>query len=99
MTVGSAAVATPSPGSCQSSQGTLPNEVRFELGQRAEKVEDQAPGGAGGVDPLVEAAEADAPLLEGGDDVDELPHGSGQAVESPSDQGVARSEVVGPPPP
>jgi hypothetical protein len=73
---GPAAVAAPSPGSCQPSQGALADEVSFELGQRSEEVEDQASAGAGGVDPLVEAAEADAPLLEGGDDVDEVPQGT-----------------------
>jgi hypothetical protein len=52
-------------------------------------VEDQAPAGAGGVDALVEASEADASFLEGGDEVDEVPQGPRQAVEYPNDQGVA----------
>lgn len=38
-------------------------------------------------DPLVEAAEADAPFLEGRDEVDEVPQGPRQPVESPNDEG------------
>ncbi len=42
----------------------------------------------------VEAAKADASLLEGCDHLDELPERSGQAVESPHDEGVPRPEAV-----
>jgi hypothetical protein len=62
--------------------------------ERAEEVEDELSAGAGGVQLLVEAAKADAVLLETRDDLDEVPQGSSQTVESPDDQGIPRPEAV-----
>jgi hypothetical protein len=86
---GPAAVAAPSSGRCQAGEGALPDEVSFELGQRTEEVEVQAPAGTGGVDALVEAAEADVAFLRVGHQIDEVPQGPGQPVESPNDESVA----------
>ena len=57
-------------------------------------MEDELPAGTGGVKLLVETAKADASLLKDCDHLDELPQGSGQAVESPHDEGVPRAEAV-----
>jgi hypothetical protein len=48
-------------------------------------VEDKLPTGGGGVDRLLQRAEADAALSQAGDDVDQMAQGAAEAVESPDD--------------
>jgi hypothetical protein len=57
-------------------------------------VEDELAAGGGGVDRLLEAAEADAALGEAGDGVNQVPQGAAEPVELPDDQGVAGTQLV-----
>ena len=77
----------------QPGTGPFPDEVALELGQRAEDVKDQFAARGGGIDALGQAAQANLALLEGGDDLDEVPQGAAQAVQAPDDQGIAGAHV------
>src|SRR5512142_710882 len=85
------------PASCpcceQSSPGALPDQVAFELSERAEDVEDQLAAAGGGIDLLLQRLEADPPLLKQGDGVDEVAQRAAQPVQPPDDEGVARAHV------
>ncbi len=50
----------------------LPDQVAFELGQGAKDMEDELPAGGGRVDLLGQALEADPPLRERRDHLDQM---------------------------
>src|SRR5207248_7586126 len=77
-------------GSCgvEAGPGPLADEVPLELGQGREHVEDQLPAAGRRVDALLQAPEADLPLLELPHGVDQVPNAASQAVELPTDQGI-----------
>ncbi len=57
-------------------------------------MEHQLAAGGGGVDRLLEAAEANPLVGEGSDGVDQVPQGAAEPVELPHHQGVAGAELV-----
>src|SRR3954452_673046 len=63
--------------------GALPDEVPLELGQCAEDVEDQFPTAGGGVDLFLEGAEANAPLLQLPDSLDQMRQRAAEPVQPP----------------
>jgi hypothetical protein len=69
----------------------LPDQVTFELGERAENMEDKLATRGRGVDLLGEGAEADATLRQRGDDVDQVLQGATQTIEPPDHQCVPPS--------
>jgi hypothetical protein len=80
-------VAPAGPGGGQPGAGALADEVAFELGQSREDVEHElAAGGGGGVDRLLEAAEADPALSQAGDGIDQVPQGAAEPVQFPDDR-------------
>jgi hypothetical protein len=87
-------VAASGPGGGQPRGRTFSNQVAFELGQGGEHVEHELAAGGGGVDGLLEAAEADAAVGQAGDGVDQVPQGAAQAIQLPDDKGVAGAELV-----
>src|ERR687886_2456521 len=83
-------------GSCCSKPGqrALTDQIALELGEGAEDVEDELAAKGGGVDALLEAAEADISLLELGDGVNQVPQRTSQAIKFPNHQRVARPQLV-----
>src|SRR3954463_10952832 len=81
------------PGRVEPGPGPLADDVPLELGQGREDVEDQLPAAGRRVDALLEAAEADLPLLELPDGLDQVPEAPAQAVELPDHEGVPLPEV------
>ena len=57
-------------------------------------MEDQLPAGGGGVDVLGDALEANVPVVQAGDRLDEMGEGAAEPVESPDNQSVAGADVV-----
>jgi hypothetical protein len=78
----------------QACDGALPNQVSLKLSQGAKDVEDQLAARGRGVDLLSGALKADAPLIEGGDQVNEMAKGTAESIEAPDHQGVTRSELL-----
>ena len=66
----------------------LTDQLALELGDRAEDVEHQAPGGGRGVDPLREAAKTELPALELADQLDQMPQRAAEAIQAPHHQRV-----------
>ena len=89
-----AAAAATGPGRGQPGGGAFADEISFELGQGGKDVEDELAAGGGGVDRLLEAAEADAALGQAGDGVDQMPQRPSKPVELPDHQGVAGPQLV-----
>ena len=56
----------------QSGVCTLLDDVSLKLGQGSEDVEDQFSSGCGGVDAFGDALEANVPVVEAGDRLDEV---------------------------
>src|SRR5512135_454440 len=79
----------PCPGGGQSGLGALPDQVTLELSERAEDMEHQLAAACRGVDLLLQGLEADAPLLQHGDGVDEVAQRAAQPVQPPDHHGVA----------
>ncbi len=77
----------------QTCGGALFQEVALELAQRAEEVQDQAPGGGGGVDGLRQGAEAHSPAVQLVDELQEVAKGAGQAVQAPDGQHVPGTQT------
>jgi hypothetical protein len=50
-------------------------------------------GGGGVNDAVGQRLDADAPLFEGGDDVDQVAQVAAEPVDLPDDQGVTRAQV------
>jgi len=71
----------------------LPNQVTFELGQRAEDVEDELAPRRGGVDLFGETLEANAPRGKRRDYLDQVLQRTAQAIEPPDHARVPGSEV------
>jgi hypothetical protein len=80
---GTAAQAAPGPCRRQAGHRPLVDQVPLELGEGAEEVEDELAGRCGGVDALLEAAEADAAAVQFADGVDEVAERAAKAVELP----------------
>ena len=74
--------------------GAFDDEFADEFGEGGEDVEDQPAAGGGGVDGLVQAAEAHAAGAELGDEGDEVLQGPREAVEAGDHEGVAGAQVV-----
>jgi len=80
-------------GGVQALAGAFHDQLALELVDRAEDMEDQPPGGGGGVDLLLQHDQADAALVQLAgerEEVLERPHGAGQAGD---DEHVARAQV------
>ena len=87
--------ASASGSSCdEPSLGPLADHVALELGQGAEDVEDQLAAAGGGVDLLGQALEADPPLLQPSDRLDQVWERSPETIELPDDEGVPRADVA-----
>ena len=71
----------------------LPDEIPFKLSERSEDMEDELATAGGGVDLLLQRAEANAPVLESPDGVDQMRQRAAQPVQPPDHQGVACSKV------
>ena len=78
----------------QSGVCALLDDVSLKLGQGSEDVEDQFSSGCGGVDAFGDALEANVPVVEVGDRLDEVLEGAAKPVQSPDDQAVAFPEVA-----
>ncbi len=80
--------------SSQAGERAVSNEVSLELAERAGDVEDESAGRGVGVDGLREAPEVLALLPQRRDYVQQIPHGTPQAVQAPHNKGVTRVEVI-----
>jgi len=84
-----AATSSPGPRRRHSRMGAFADEIPLELSQRPEDMEDQLPSGGGGINLFGERLEANPPLRQGGDDLDQMPKGTPQAIEAPDHQRIA----------
>jgi hypothetical protein len=84
-----------SPGSRrgQTRLGPLADEIPLELGQGPENMEDQLAPRCRRVDLLGQAPEANPPLRQGRNRLDQMRQRATQAVESPDDERVPRPEI------
>ena len=71
-------------GGCgQSCFGALPDEIAFELPERAEDVKDEASAWRCGVDGFGQRGQSDATGIEPGDDLDQMLQGAPKSVQPP----------------
>jgi hypothetical protein len=68
--------------------GALTNEIAFELGERAEDVEDQLAAWGRRINLLGQTFEANPSPGQRGDDLDHVLEQAAEAVEAPDDEGV-----------
>jgi hypothetical protein len=66
--------------SLQPGMGPLPDEIPFKLGQRPEDMEDKLPATGRRVDLLLQGPEANAPLLELSDGLDQMRQGAAKPI-------------------
>jgi len=90
----SAADAAAGAGGLEPGDGPFPDELPFEVGQRAEDREDEAPAGGGGVDGLGQGPEAHSPALELVDRGEQVRQGPAEPVQPPDDEGVAGQQPL-----
>lgn len=84
---------TASLGGLQSGGRPLSNEIALHLGQRRHDMKEEASTGRGCVDPVGDAGEMDTSSGQFTDKLDELAHGTTQAIELPNDEGVTWPEM------
>src|SRR4051794_3653847 len=77
----------------QAGVGPLPDEIPLKFSEGAKDMEDELPAAGRGVDLLLQRPEADAPLLQLPDGVDQMPEGAAESVQPPDHQSVAHSKV------
>jgi hypothetical protein len=73
--------------------GTLPNEITLELRQRPKHVKHQFATARGRIKALLETLEADTPLRQVRNDLDEMAERAPEAVQLPDHQHVAFAQV------
>ena len=89
-----AALTAASSGGLAARPGALADQLAFELRQRREQVQLQAPGRRAGVDRFGQRPERDLSLLQLADQLDEMPQASAEAIEPPHHERVAGAKVV-----
>ncbi|WUJ67901.1 hypothetical protein OG809_22620 [Kribbella soli] len=68
---------------------TFHDEFAHELGERVEHLDPESAAGGRGIDRLMQRSDADS-AGEGCDDVEEIPQGPGEPVETRCDETMAR---------
>jgi hypothetical protein len=82
------------PGGGEAGEGSLPDQLSFELGQGAEDVEHQATPARGGVDAFLERPKPYSSGLELGNHLDEVGERSAEAIQTPDDNNISRSSKL-----
>ena len=82
------------PGRRNAGSRTLDDDLPLELGERRKDVENEPPARRGGVDPLLERAQAHTALPQIAHQVDQVPDRAAEPVQAPHDEGVAMPQVV-----
>jgi hypothetical protein len=72
---------------------SLPDDIPLELSERSEDMEDEFASRRGGIDRFGDRFEADLPVVEACDRLDEVLEGPAEPVKAPYDQGVASKNV------